>query len=277
MSKLRIVQLSDPHFGTVVPEVANYLLECLRSIRPDLILLTGDITQRARRKQFIAAREFIDNFKTTPFLAVPGNHDIPLFNIFGRLFWPYHGFQNFFKANREEDYLHGDVRVTCLNSTSKWRHIQGSFDHERLEKRLAEKNPQTKVHIVALHHPLDCAKVSDEKNLLKRRGKAMELFARHNIDLIVSGHIHDPYVNLAQARYPQIKRNIILGVAGTCLSWRIRPGAPNSFNLIEVDTDQQVRIAFSRYDHQQGLGFIVHNTKQYYRNDQMVWCQVRRS
>ncbi len=265
MSLLRIAHLSDPHFGTILPGVREGLLATLKNLKPDLILITGDITQRARRSQFRDAKQFTHELRPTPIIAVPGNHDIPLFNFWVRFFNPYWGFKKLFKDQLEKDHLYGDVLVTGLNSTSKWRHIQGDFNLARLEKRLREKTSQAKVHIAAFHHPMDCAKPKDEKNLLQQRDEALALFEQHQVDMTIGGHIHDPLFTLSSQRYPQTKRTMIIGVAGTCTSWRTRPGAPNSFNLIEVDTTQAPQIICSRYDQQANLKFAVHSTQTFMR------------
>lgn len=271
MSFLRIAHLSDPHFGTILPGVKEGLLATLRDLQPDLVLITGDITQRARRSQFREAKQFTHDMNPVPMIAVPGNHDIPLFNIFRRVFDPYHGFKKLFKDQLEKDHIFGDVLVTGLNSTSKWRHVQGDFDLARVEKRLIENKAKAKVHIAAFHHPMDCIKPQDEKNLLVTREETIRLFDKHCVDLMVGGHIHDPYVTLSKVRYPHTQRNMLIGVAGTCTSWRIRPGAPNSFNLIEVDTKSVPRISITRYDQRGDLRFDIKRVHQFARRDESGW------
>ena len=102
MSLLRIAHLSDPHFGTTRIEVIDGILNILREIQPTLVLLTGDITQRARANQFKAAKEFIDQLEPAAVIAVPGNHDIPLGNMYARIFHPYKGYENLFKQTLEQ-------------------------------------------------------------------------------------------------------------------------------------------------------------------------------
>lgn len=273
MSRLKIAHLSDPHFGTILAGTKHGLLTTLADIKPDLVLLTGDITQRARRPQFQAAKRFAREMRPTPVIAVPGNHDIPLYNVFARIFNPYGGFKGLFKNQLEKDFVHGDVLVTGLNSTSRWRHVQGEFEIGRLRRRLANKPVSTKFHIAAFHHPMDCRKPQDEKNLLKNRDAAMELFDQHGVDLIVGGHIHDPYVTLSKVRYPLTSRNMMIGVAGTCLSWRIRPGAPNSFNMIEVDTSSVPnKVLIARYDQREDKLFTLEHVHKFHRQGQEGWA-----
>jgi len=248
VSLVRIIQLSDPHFGTIKEGVREGLRETVKELSPNMVLITGDITQRARRGQFRQAHDFCKSLEPIPVFALPGNHDIPLFNVFARFFNPYGGFRKHFQRKLETDWIHSGVQITCLNSTSRWRHVQGDFNIERITQRLMEKDPATKLRIAALHHPMDCPKETDEKNLLKGRIKTMELFERAGVDLVLGGHIHDPFTATSEERYPEIQRRMVLVVAGTCLSWRIRKDAPNSFNLIEVETEGDATISVSRYD-----------------------------
>ncbi len=272
MSVVRIAHLSDPHFGTIAPGVQDGLLETLLTLKTDLVLLTGDITQRARHRQFAQAHRFAENIREilpeSAVIAVPGNHDIPLFNIFGRFFDPYRGFRKVFKFVPEKDFRRGDIVITALNSTSRWRHVQGDLSPKRTEERLKQKEQNAKIRIVAFHHPMDCRQPHDEKNLLKNRDQIFKLFESHQIDLVVGGHIHDPFVRLSNQRYPDGQRSMVLSVAGTCLSRRIRPGAPNSFNFIEADTGSNVpRLTISRYDVRADLRFTPEKVSHFQRSD----------
>ncbi|SDW04597.1 metallophosphoesterase family protein [Nitrosomonas communis] len=271
MSLLRIAHLSDPHFGTTRLDVVDGLLNILKKIEPTLILLTGDITQRARANQFKAAKDFIDQLEPATVIAVPGNHDISLGNIYARIFHPYKGYKNIFKQKLEQHIVLEDLCITCLNSTSRWRHIQGDFQNSYLEKQFQENYSYCKVRIVAFHHPMDCAKHVDDKNLLKSRNHAIALFERHKVDMIVSGHIHDPYVSLSEDRYPHIQRKMILSVAGTCLSSRTRAGAPNSFNLIEINTDLIPSITLTRFDMDLWFHFSPKETHRFSRDPNLSW------
>lgn len=271
MSLLRVAHLSDPHFGTIRMGVGEGLLNILREVQPALILLTGDITQRARVDQFKAAKYFIDQIGSAAVIAVPGNHDISLENIYERIFHPYKGYENIFKQKLDQNIVLKDLCITCLNSTSRWRHIQGDFQHSYLEKQFQENYSHCKVRIVAFHHPMDCAKHIDDKNLLKGRNDAIALFDRHNVDMVVGGHIHDPYVNLSSARYPHIQRKIILSVAGTCLSSRTRSGAPNSFNLIDINTDLIPKITLTRFDMDSTFHFMQKEIYNFSRDSTLSW------
>lgn len=277
MSFLKIVQLSDPHFGTILPGVQEGLIRTLQELKPDLILLTGDITQRARRSQFSAAKNFTHLLNPIPLIAIPGNHDIPLFNVFARLFYPYYGFQKLFKDRLEKGYRKGDILVSGFNSTSRWRHIQGKLEKNKIEYFLKKKEPTAKVHIVAFHHPMDCSKEIDEKNLLVNREEMLPVFANSGADVLLGGHIHDPFVTLSTKRYPHEKRSMVIAVAGTCLSWRTRKGAPNSFNLMEIDTSSSPLLTVTRYDQNKSLEFAPVSSAAFSRDPAGNWelCSPR--
>lgn len=271
MSLLRVAHLSDPHFGTIRIGVVDGLLKILREVQPSLIILTGDITQRARAEQFQAAKDFIDQLGPAAVIAVPGNHDIPLGNIYARIFHPYRGYETIFKQNLEQNIVLEDVCITTLNSTSRWRHIQGAFQNSYLEKQFQENYSHCKVRIVAFHHPMDCAKHIDDKNLLKGRNNVIDFFNSFDVDMVLGGHIHDPYVNLTWARYPHIQRKIILSVAGTCLSSRTRSGAPNSFNLIDINTDLLPNITLTRFDMDSAFHFSPKEIHRLSRGSTQGW------
>lgn len=245
---MKIAQISDPHFGTIRDGLEETLRQALFAFNPDLVLITGDITQRARTAQFRSAKKFIDSLKPLTVFAVPGNHDIPLYNLPLRFLDPYRGFRRHFFRKTTNSITIDGVKVFALNSTDRWRHIQGEL-HEGLEIILNDSSADAPFKIAAFHHPMDCAKPGDEKNLLKNGEQALHVFNRAGIDLIVGGHIHDPFVNLSTTRYPQVPRSMVIAVAGTCLSWRTRSDSNNSFNQIEFDlTKGQPEMTIARMD-----------------------------
>ncbi len=274
--KIRIAHLSDPHFGANLPEVVKALTDSLKNLKSDLVILSGDITQRAHCSQFQAAGLFVNSLSEFNWAIVPGNHDIPLFNIFSRLFTPYKNFKKVFRGLLEKKILIEQVQVFTLNSTSRFRHIQGELSASQIKKVIHGIQKKTGVRVACFHHPMDCPKRVDEKNLLRNREEVMKVFAKSEVDLILGGHIHDPYVSLSGERYPQVKRQSIISVAGTCLSWRTRSGAPNSFNLIDIEAEdhQQPRLVISRYDLQVDFKFTPILVQSFYRDSVQGWMKT---
>ncbi len=273
--KIRIAHLSDPHFGANFPEVVTALTRTMKELKPNLIILSGDITQRARLKQFDEAAEFVKSLDEFQWAIVPGNHDIPLFNIFKRLFNPYGNFRRVFKGLLEQEIPIAQVHVFTLNSTSRFRHVQGALGEKQIKKIISNPAAKSCVRIACFHHPMDCPKTVDEKNLLRNREEVMKVLAKTEVDLILGGHIHDPYVTLSGERYPSVKRQSIISVAGTSLSWRTRSGAPNSFNLIDVDVQnhEQPRLNVTRYDLHSNLNFAPVLVKSYIRETTYGWTK----
>jgi 3',5'-cyclic AMP phosphodiesterase CpdA len=271
---LRIAHISDSHFGTINDTAKDALVVKLRELVPDIVILSGDITQRARKAQFKAAWKFTQELAPIPNLAIPGNHDIPLFNVFGRLLRPYFGYRRYFQHNSESTTTIKDVWITGVNSTSRWRHVQGSLNGERFKKNLEKVKPSAQIRIVAIHHPLDCAKRVDDKNILRNGASAISTFGDAKIDLILSGHVHDPFTTLSSCRYPETKRSMVIAVAGTCISTRTRKDAPNSFNFVEIQTEKTPAISVHRMDLSPGGEFKMVDKTNYIRAAEARWVLI---
>ncbi|MDX9874694.1 MAG: metallophosphoesterase [Spongiibacteraceae bacterium] len=232
---LRIVHLSDPHFGTVVPAVEEALLATIQSLAPSLIIISGDITQRARRAQFAAAGRFVAALAPLPVLAIPGNHDIPLYNVLGRLMRPYSGFQRTFGPELEPAYEQDGVQVLGFVSAPRWRHKHGDIRPERVTARLRQfESPTALLRVAVFHHPFDYVEEQDRRNLIRRHEELARRLAAARVDLVLGGHIHDALARTTEHRYPGLERPFVIAQAGTALSWRIRYRTPNTFNLLTL-------------------------------------------
>lgn len=224
-----LVQISDPHFGTEQPPVLRALADWVRAQAPDVLLLTGDITQRATAAQFAAARAFVDGLGVAQCLAIPGNHDIPLFALWARLFSPYGRYAAAFGADLAPVVERPDCLVLGLNTTRWWRHENGEVSQRQIEdiaRRLGRASP-AQLRIVAVHQPVAVTRPEDEKNLLRGHAALVRQASEAGADLVLGGHIHLPYaLRLHTARAAWAVQ------AGTAVSSRVRAGAPNSVNLI---------------------------------------------
>lgn len=229
----RVLHISDTHFGTEIDAVVNALGQTVREVRPDLVLLSGDITQRARRGQFAAARAFVQSLDR-PVLVVPGNHDIPLFNVLARVFNPYGNYRRALGVNLEPVFEDERLLVVGVNSTRPSRRKHGEVSPaqvQRVAQRLRMASP-AQLRIVMLHHPVMGTKASDAPNLLVNREQAVPAWVDAGADLILAGHIHLPFA-LPLAGL-QGRRGWAVQ-AGTALSRRRRGGISNSINLIDYD------------------------------------------
>ncbi|WP_225032359.1 metallophosphoesterase family protein [Paraburkholderia sp. XV] len=255
-----LLQISDPHFGTERPGVVEALLQLAAREQPELVVLSGDITQRARRSQFTAARAFIDRLGAIPALVIPGNHDIPLFNLFARVLHPYANHRRVFGADLEPVFESRELLVIGLNTTRRARHTDGEVSAEQIERaaRRLERATPLQLRVVVTHHPVASVAAEDTRNLLHGREPAIQRWAQAGVDLIVGGHIHLPYV-LPLAGRMDIARPVWAVQAGTAVSTRIRGQMSNSVNLIRYDAgDPNGRKAVvARYDYDEnGNAFV---------------------
>ena len=249
-----LVQISDPHFGTEQPPVVRALADWVRAQAPDVLLLTGDITQRATAAQFAAARAFVDGLGVPQCLTIPGNHDIPLFALWARLFSPYGRYAAAFGAELAPVIERPDCLVLGLNTTRWWRHENGEVSQEQmadLTRRLARATP-AQLRIVAVHQPVAVTRREDEKNLLRGHAALVRQASEAGADLILGGHIHLPYA----LRLPGARASWAVQ-AGTAVSSRVRAGAPNSVNLMRgpvIGADGARSCTLERWDHDARTG-----------------------
>jgi 3',5'-cyclic AMP phosphodiesterase CpdA len=229
-----LLQISDPHFGTEQAPVAEALVTLSLQQQPDLLVLSGDITQRARPEQFRAARAFVDRL-ATPLLAIPGNHDIPLFDLGLRLLRPYARHAEAFGPNLEPMHSSPDLLVLCVNTTRWYRHKNGEVSArqiDRVARQLASAGP-AQLRVVVAHHPVAVPRAGEVHNLLRGHANALRRWAAAGADLVMGGHIHLPYV----VALPDLARPMWAVQAGTALSRRVRDGFPNSVNLLRTGGD----------------------------------------
>ncbi|QEI05710.1 metallophosphoesterase [Pigmentiphaga aceris] len=228
-----ILHISDPHFGTERPSVLDALNTFITDCRPELVILSGDVTQRARRSQFESARRFITQLPA-PALVIPGNHDIPLYNLPMRWLSPYANYRRALGPDLEPIYESDRILAIGLNTTRPARHKDGEVSAEQIErvaKRLATARPG-QLRLVALHHPVRAKVESDLSNLLHGREAAMAAWVDAGADLLLAGHIHLPYVMPLARRDSRVAWAV---QAGTALSSRVRGEVSNSVNLIRHD------------------------------------------
>jgi len=232
-----LLQVSDPHFGTERPPALQALRQLAAELRPELLLLTGDITQRARQAEFSAARAFVDALGVPARLVIPGNHDIPLFDLVARAFHPYRRHARAFGPALEGEYEAEDLLVITVNTTRRYRHKHGEVSAAQIEqvaRRLAAARPG-QLRLVAVHQPVAVPTATDTPNLLRGHEAAVRRWAAAGVDAILGGHIHLPYVLALRSRWPELPRPVWAVQAGTALSDRLRGGISNSVNVIRAD------------------------------------------
>ena len=249
-----VMQISDTHFGTEQADVVEALLHMFRQEKPELVILSGDITQRAKRSQFATARAFVDLLAPTPVVAIPGNHDIPLLNMGLRLLAPYANYSRAFGPELEPEFSAPKLLVMGVNTTRPYKHADGELSVaqvQRVATRLMQASPE-QLRIVVTHQPICALLPEDEANVLEGHAGAIRRWAEAGADLVLGGHIHLPYVVALGERHPYLARRMWAVQAGTAVSSRLRYGVSNSVNLIRYADGQRPAwtCSIERWDYQ---------------------------
>ncbi|MDT3720282.1 metallophosphoesterase family protein [Pseudomonas oryzihabitans] len=256
-----LLQISDTHFGTEQPAVVAALEAHVREHGADVLILSGDITQRARREQFAAAKTFVERLEGYGIprtLVIPGNHDLPLYNVFARFLAPYGNYRRHFGDDLEPSFENDELLLIGLNTTAPQRHKDGAVSPEQIERvaeRLHRAGP-AKLRIVIAHQPFGALELSDLSNLQHNADQALATWANAGLDLVMGGHIHLPYVLPLSRQYPALPREIWIVQAGTALSSRVRGTSPNSFNRLLVGAGADKTVDVERWDFQ-GDRFVI--------------------
>lgn len=250
-----LLQISDTHFGTEQPAVVDALLRLIAEAHPEVIVWSGDITQRARRAQFLGAQQFLERLRPLPVIVIPGNHDIPLFNVFARALWPYAGYTRVFGPNLEPQYVSASFCVLAVNTTRRHRHIDGEISPQQIARvsQALRAAPPEPVRIVVTHQPVHVIKPRDEKNLLHGHEAAVRAWAAAGADIVMGGHIHLPYVRPLSERFAGLPRTVWSVQAGTACSSRVRHSAPNSVNILRRTSASTRQCRAERWDYDAGV------------------------
>jgi 3',5'-cyclic AMP phosphodiesterase CpdA len=229
-----IVHLSDLHFGRVDAGIVAPLLAAIRNASPHLIAISGDFTQRARQRQFAEARAFIQSLEH-PYLAVPGNHDVPLYDVARRFLRPLARYKRFIAAELEPSHVDDEIAVVGLNSARSLTFGRGRLNERQIARaaeRLRDVDPRL-IKIVVTHHPFDLPDDYRAEHLMGRAKQAMAAFAAAGADLFLAGHLHVSHIGRTAERYKIAGHSALVVQAGT-ISARLR-GEPNSFNVLQVN------------------------------------------
>jgi 3',5'-cyclic AMP phosphodiesterase CpdA len=227
-----IVQLSDLHFGATLFTTIDPLLAAVNEIAPDLVVISGDLTQRARVAQFRDARAFLERLPQ-PQLVIPGNHDVPLYDFVRRFVAPLQRYAQFITDNFSPSYIDDEIAVVGINTARSLVFKGGEISESQLDTVALQFATATngQVRIVTAHHPFDVPPEVPRIRPVEGAEAAVRRFAELRVDLVLSGHlhmIHEISASQLVAGYP----GTILH-AGTATSTRSR-GEPNSFFVIRT-------------------------------------------
>lgn len=246
---LTLFHISDLHFGPYfIPHAAEATLRAAAELEPDIIIVSGDFTQRAKRPQYEDARRFLERLPQVPTVVVPGNHDVPLYRVFERIFRPYELYIEHISPKLDLVLRHERAMIVALNSTSPLRAItNGRIRRWQLDFcARAFENVQPGIsRIVVAHHHFAPAPDYEGGQVMPRAKRAMDRFKELKVDMILGGHLHRAYIGNSLDVYPGEKREhgVIIVQSGTTTSrrGRAREREKNTFNLIRMG-EQVIRV-----------------------------------
>ena len=236
-----IAHLSDLHFGRVDDALLEPLRERVKQLEPHLVVVSGDLTQRAKPQQFRDARRYLDSLPR-PQVVVPGNHDVPLYNVFQRFFQPLEKYRRYIGEDLEPGYFDDEIAVVGINTARSLTWKDGRISASqvaKVHKKLCER-PGHVARIIVTHHPFDVPERHDENQLIRRAAMAMKAFAQCGADILLSGHLHTTRTTHSAERYKIPGHSALMVQAGTATSTRSR-GESNTFNALHLTPDD-VRI-----------------------------------
>jgi len=264
----RIAHLSDLHFGAHDPKLVAAVEGRLEEEKPDLVVISGDFTQRARSAQFREACEFLERLRDDghQVLAVPGNHDVPLYDVMRRFLSPLARYKKFIDDDLCPFIAIEDVAVLGVNTARSLTFKDGRLNVEQADliRETFAETGEAVPRILVSHHPFFALAVDDVGALgraIGRQSLALDTVADAGIDLLLAGHNHRASTHHARDLVTRASATLVVQ-AGTATSVRLRE-EEQSFNMVEVKPDD-ISVTVQAWD---GTGYAARDTQRYLRSD----------
>lgn len=250
----RIAHLSDVHFGAHVPEIVEAAERWVIGKKPDLVIVSGDFTQRAREAQYRKAGEFMDRLEAAglPTLAVPGNHDVPLYDVVRRFVRPLDRYKRHIDDDLCPWFENDRLAVLGINTARSLTFKDGRINYEQMHlirERFREVPPE-KTRILVTHHPLFAMPLGEEGALTKTVGRqqpALEAVAEAGVHILLAGHFHRTFAEAAGKMVENAGPALVIQ-AGTATSTRLRADEEQSFNWIHAHRNDEIDLQVIAWD-----------------------------
>lgn len=236
-----LVQISDLHFGRVDPALLAPLRQAIEGLQPDVLVVSGDLTQRARNAEFEDAAAYLATLPG-PQIVVPGNHDVPFYDVARRFLAPVDRFRHYITDDEFPTYIDDEIAVVGVNTARSLTFKGGRINVDQVQEieRRFDGLAEHVTRIVVTHHPFDVPEGGDPDDVLGRAPMAMEEFAKAQVDVFLSGHLHRSNVGTSGLRYRIAGFDALIVQAGTATSTRERDET-NAFNVLRIgEPDLQI-------------------------------------
>jgi 3',5'-cyclic AMP phosphodiesterase CpdA len=253
-----ILQGSDVHFGKPHdPQAAEYFLEAVDDIAPDIVVIAGDLTQRAKPREYAAAKAFLDRLGSRPTIVTVGNHDVALYRVWERLGYPFRNYRRYISADLDTSLTIPGATFVSLNSAAPRRAIvNGRLDEAqmRFAARVFQEEAGEGVRVLVTHHAMTAPPDGGGEAHLPRSASWLRALEGMGVEVVLSGHLHRAFVvRHDRDATEEGTGGILLVHSGTASSTRGRRAEreQNSFNVVEVDEEA---IAVTRHWREVGGG-----------------------
>ena len=249
-----IAHLSDVHFGAHEPKVADAAEAWLLEHRPDLIVVSGDFTQRARVAQYRMASAWLNRLRADGFklVVVPGNHDVPLYDIFRRFARPLNRYRRFIANDLCPWFENDDLAVFGINTARSLTIKDGRINRDQMDmirKRFRDV-PDHKTRILVTHHPLFAMPIGEGGEIAEAVGRhedAITAICEAGVHIALAGHYHRTFAEAA-AKMVENAGGALVIQAGTATSTRLRGNELQSFNWIEARRNSEIDLQVIAWD-----------------------------
>ena len=234
----RLVHLSDLHFGAHDVELVAAVETSVNQLKPDLVVVSGDFTQRARTEQFEEACQFLERLRDSghEVLGVPGNHDVPLYDVLRRFLSPLTRYRRYIDESLCPFVEFPGVAVLGINTARSLTFKDGRISEEQVEfirETFSRTDPEA-TRVLVTHHPLFAVPVGEEvERAVGRQELALDAVEDAGVDLLLAGHAHHASTHDASELVTRSGGALVVQ-AGTATSTRTRE-QKQSFNTIDID------------------------------------------
>ncbi len=263
-----LLHISDLHFGTIVETAVEALLHAVDEIKPDVVVCTGDVTQRCRTDELRGFVGLIDRLRPLPLVCLPGNHDVDWWPPWRRMTAPLHHWRAVVPEDVQRKSLRvGDVVLAALPSVNPKRQVKGTITAES-SSSLPPLWGDAVVRVAYTHHPIALDRHPDGNDVVTNAPEAAVALCDAGVDVLLSGHVHVPFALTTEVPFPTLKRPYVLIGAGTSTSWRVRGLNPRSMQVIKVHGDA---VDVQRYENGEGHPRFAPVGTSHFRREAAGW------